>query len=917
MTHVIGNATHIKGKPLSGAPESGQVWVFDGSGYVPGNPAPDPSGVTTASYTFINVDQTALLRADHPSDSLNLSGVSGIRLSATSGSGSGSDSIRLEISGLTSGQVPAWANISGMAHHASGVVDDVVGLSGFVMASGSGLAVTVPTPVSGRVLKASGANPLTDLYWGVDQTSQPGSASGNAYAYISIQGMTTLDANVSDDTLNLSGRSGILLTGVSGFGQGEDVLFLEVSGLSSGQIPAWADISGIAAQASGMSSYASGKLHQTDGLSGLVLASGAGLSVFQQTPASGRILKWSGADILNHAYFAEDDAQAIEQLENGLIMIAWDVYSDDQQFADIGVDTFGDESGIDQSESVYTYNASGGWCGPVLAQTNQIEEIDFATSSDFERRDLKGAIVYWQRTSAYKGYFSSDQAGADRISVTAAGTASEVIEGCLVTHSGGSATIVNILGDGDQDNEVEMSADVADATQVTGIHGVALSGANVQPNSAIGGLVATTYVQGADTDDATNIAGYSVRAVMSAAQISASGDLVSVRIRANSSTQLVIANCSIVERSPGAGDGTTTPTRITFGGGNNGVTIAAWTVVDIDFIDFPIDETKSYLVIYDVADGGPYKTAYKNNSEYVYLKAATDSWNVQNINEADWTQYQHAHIEALRVKNKATASGRYAISSNDQSQIDCANWGDINSVTVTQTLTGSSSAHHAISFDTRSTWKVFLSGVWRDIVRDNAGAWQYKDASDTWQNAATNSRLKALEQAFEVSANQWSKAQIEAMSDSDWNASGGWSASVGAIDWAVGLKASGHDVPSIDKIRFNHDTEQHDMVVTTTAWEASAPDPDDAFALLHLEPQETISLDTDVRAWVSIDDGSHYEQLSGLGYFWSGTGGHRFARADKSGLTARNDQTIRLKVTAHNQKNIRLHAVSLGVKYSQ
>ncbi|MEW6532938.1 MAG: hypothetical protein AB1473_19060 [Thermodesulfobacteriota bacterium] len=914
MTHVIGNTTHIKGKPLSGTPESGQAWVFNGSGYVPGNPAPDPSGVTTAAYTFLNVDQT-FLRADHPSDSLNLSGVSGIKLSTTSGSGSGTDSIRLEVSGLTSGQIPAWANISGMAHHASGVVDDVAGLSGFVMASGSGFAVTVPTPVSGRVLKASGANPLTDLYWGVDQTGLPGSGSGNAYAYISVQGITTLDANVTDDTLNLSGRSGILLTGVSGLGQGEDILFIEVSGLSSGQIPGWTDISGVAAQSSGMGAYASGKLHPTDGLSGLVLASGNGLTVFQQTPASGQILKWSGADILNHAYFSDDKAQTVEQIENGLIMIAWDVYSDDQQFADIAVDTFGNESGIDQSASTYTYNGSGGWCGPVLAQTSQIEEIDFAASSDFECRDLKGTIAYWQRTSAYKGYFSSDQAGTNRISITAAGTESEVHEGCLVAHSGGSATIVNIFNDGDEDNEVELSADVADATEVTGIHGVVLSGTDVQPNSAVGDLVTLTYQQVADADDATDIAGYSIRALVSSAQISTSGDLVSVRIRANSSTQLVIANCSIVERNPGTGDGITTPTKITFGGGNNGVTIPAWAYVDSDYVQFPMDETKSYLVIYDVADGGPYKTAYKNNAEYVYMKAATDSWNVQNITEAEWTQYQHAHIEALRVKNKATASRRHAAVSTDQSQIDCANWGDINSVIVAQSLAGSSSAYHAISFDARSTWKVFLSGLWRDVVRDYAGTWQYKDATDTWQNAAKNTCLKALEEAFEVSANQWSKAQIETLADSAWNESGGWSTSAATIDWAVGLKASGHDLPSTDKVTFNHDTEHHDIVLTTTAWEASALDPDDAFVVLHLEPQETISLDTDVQAWVSIDDGSHYEQLSGLTYFWSGAGTHRFARADKSGLIARNDQTMRLKVTTQNQKNVRLHAVALGVKY--
>jgi len=229
----------------------------------------------------------------------------------------------------------------------------------------------------------------------------------------------------------------------------------------------------------------------------------------------------------------------------------------------------------------------------------------------------------------------------------------------------------------------------------------------------------------------------------------------------------------------------------------------------------------------------------------------------------------------------ATAEARHAVVSTDQSQMDCANWGDINSATITQTLGGSSSAYHAISFDARSTWKVFQSGVWRDIVRNNAGTWEYKNSADSWQNAAKNTCLKALEQAFEVSANQWSKAQIETLTDSEWNESGGWSTSAATIDWAVGLKASGHDLPSMDKVTFNHDTEHHDMVLTTTSWEASALDPDEAFVLLHLEPQETITLDTDVQAWVSIDDGSHYEQLSGLKYFWSNTGRHRFARADK------------------------------------
>lgn len=360
MTQIVGDATHIKGEPLSGTLTSGQTWVYDGAQMVPAG---------NESFKFVDVDGVSLAATDSE-DTLSLSGVSGVKLTPETGSGPGETGIRLEVSGLANEQIPYWSEISGtatggsgigasaygiavgasgiasggsgialdasgiatgasgiaaaasgiatgasgiavaagnmasggsgtasqalaiamdssgiavgasgiavggsgmaagasgiasgasgMALYASGKLDDTDQTSGMVLSSGEGFAVFAAAPVSGQVLKASGSNILTDLYWAADQTSSGGgSGSGNAYAFINVQG-AIIGASAGDDTLNFSGRSGMLLTAVSGAGQGDDVIFAEVSGLVSGQIPNWSDISGMAAGASGIALGASG-----------------------------------------------------------------------------------------------------------------------------------------------------------------------------------------------------------------------------------------------------------------------------------------------------------------------------------------------------------------------------------------------------------------------------------------------------------------------------------------------------------------------------------------------------------------------------------------------------------------------------------------------------------------------------------
>jgi hypothetical protein len=85
--------------------------------------------------------------------------------------------------------------------------------------------------------------------------------------------------------------------------------------------------------------------------------------------------------------------------------------------------------------------------------------------------------------------------------------------------------------------------------------------------------------------------------------------------------------------------------------------------------------------------------------------------------------------------------------------IDTTYWTDINSMTADQAA-GDGNVYYAISTDDRTTWTVIdnTDGE-RDIVRNNAGTWQYNSngtyASETWVNGATNTELATLAEAME------------------------------------------------------------------------------------------------------------------------------------------------------------------------
>ena len=426
-----------------------------------------------------------------------------------------------------------------------------------------------------------------------------------------------------------------------------------------------------------------------------------------------------------------------------------------------------------------------------------------------------------------------------------------------------------------------------------------------------------------------------------------------------------------------------------------------------------------------------------------------------------------------------TAAATGTTTDYTSSQLDTTHWSDINSVAITQTTPGDATAsaiYHAVSFDGGVTYKVYKSSAWTTVAKNNGGTWQYNNAG-TLANASTNSLAGAMAQSTAQTAYQWTKTNIEAMTDANWEESGGWSTSVNTIDWTYSsangrswsssstttatatlsadgtfpgantVKASGNAgtyyaykafnnvltgldfwnlastsgwicydfgsavvisrwalgaadydygtnyfpagvklqgsnnttngsdgswtdldsqtlshpgraiywwsstlanttayryyrvnvssvtgsseivigeiklvssavaTPTYTKTTFNHDTEYVALDLRTNGWEASANDPTDGYVVLDVEPVDSITANTDIKTYISIDDGSHYEQVTLESTPFRTIGVHNYIRGDISGITARTDKTIKFKVTSHNSKNFKVHGLGGGVKY--
>jgi hypothetical protein len=158
----------------------------------------------------------------------------------------------------------------------------------------------------------------------------------------------------------------------------------------------------------------------------------------------------------------------------------------------------------------------------------------------------------------------------------------------------------------------------------------------------------------------------------------------------------------------------------------------------------------------------------------------------------------------------------FTTTTSDINQINVADWLDINSGTISETL-NSQTINYGVSFDGRTTWKIYDAtegdAGWRPIARNNSGTWEYNSnvtagATDiTWASATTNTQFGALDQAFQVAANQLTGTEFNAVTDSQWEDTGGFDPnSTTILDFAFGLKTTSETVtPQLSGITIDYD----------------------------------------------------------------------------------------------------------------
>ncbi len=79
-----------------------------------------------------------------------------------------------------------------------------------------------------------------------------------------------------------------------------------------------------------------------------------------------------------------------------------------------------------------------------------------------------------------------------------------------------------------------------------------------------------------------------------------------------------------------------------------------------------------------------------------------------------------------------------------------------------------------------------------------------------------------------------------------------------------------------------------------------------------MEDVDVATLNTDIKAYVSLDNGSNYEQVTLTNKGDYATDKHIITGAKT--LTDRDKQTMRWKIATYNDKNIRIHGVAQNWK---
>lgn len=393
--------------------------------------------------------------------------------------------------------------------------------------------------------------------------------------------------------------------------------------------------------------------------------------------------------------------------------------------------------------------------------------------------------------------FDGDEYVRLRPTLGAGNDAPLIEEGLTIYSSGGTASILTITGDGEQDAEVTLVSAVTTGT-VTNIYGLYIDTDGLRPAPGFGD---------ADETVSHNMSGsvttgkISYRIVFDGADITTGGDQVRIKLQsggASGEPGMEILNASIVTRSGSTANGTTTPTELVIATADKATLRQGAQTAYSAWADFTTTPGTDVIVTVDLDTDVTYNAATRDNriaagnwmfglEDIYYYKANDDSYDDQNVTGYTSVVSLGPGVPTLDIRNRPNIPSTQFEAYTDGISINVGAYDAFLGIEIDADEPSGSAIYYAISFDGRSTFRVYLDSAWQTIVQYSDPNWQYYDGA-AFQNATDNTLIGALKQAFADSDNQMTEAQMEALTSDELEGTGCYVNGVTSqIDFAVAM----------------------------------------------------------------------------------------------------------------------------------
>ena len=215
------------------------------------------------------------------------------------------------------------------------------------------------------------------------------------------------------------------------------------------------------------------------------------------------------------------------------------------------------------------------------------------------------------------------------------------------------------------------------------------------------------------------------------------------------------------------------------------------------------DATTMTLYVYNLSTAWDISTASYASVSLVFSDAA-NMYTATMMPDGTklWVNDTNNNLYEYSIASIVSATGYQVSTSN----VDTTHWDNINSLTATDSET----VYYAISADAKTTWNILDNSLGvRPIAKLDSGTWKYNSntahASETWTNATVNSQNQAIKDSMGVTANQMTKAEMNAITDA-------YHITLGtSLDLAVITHYTSGTLPTYSGTSTNYDPDNNDI----------------------------------------------------------------------------------------------------------